>query len=400
MRSAGQLPINPGNVGTEARDEQFSTIRQVAVTHGKPVRIGVNGLPEPELVVVKMQENTDRNLEGLRGDHQRVHGAVRGRVNRLAIDSGLRKDQIIICKTSRPRDLIAGIARSQNRPISRSISVSPRRVWGLARWSSAPAGVLFAEGIGDTIRVAHAAPWRRSPRGRTRRGELPQSLDCGRFLERHGVLGAGARRVRLSRNLPSASRLHPRADASWKTQDDGRDDTADGLRRQRTRRAKAANIGISLPGMGEAPNCPIYVDGQHHPRCEAPTKNWPPHSGLVETTTTATRGNPISTVRPALRDALHRIWLRISGRCSARPCIDPTDATVSSSLPTGGGKSLCFRRQHWAPPVVDRTGSPRRVLRSSSPPISLMKDRRRPARRRSRGGIPEQHPDVFLNATR
>src|SRR5581483_10986221 len=103
--------INPGNVGTgRRRDEQFSTICNVAVDHAKPVRIGVNGGSlNQELVVAKMQENTDRGLgrtyEEIINECM-VLSAVESTA--LAIDCGLRKDQIIIsCKTSRPRDLIA-----------------------------------------------------------------------------------------------------------------------------------------------------------------------------------------------------------------------------------------------------------------------------------------------------
>ena len=77
--------INPGNVGTgRRRDEQFATICKVAVDHGRPVRIGVNGGSlNQELVMAKMQENTDRNLgRTLRGHHQRVHGALGAAVDR------------------------------------------------------------------------------------------------------------------------------------------------------------------------------------------------------------------------------------------------------------------------------------------------------------------------------
>src|SRR5258707_8004524 len=102
--------INPGNVGAgQRRDEQFSTICKVAVDHGKPVRIGVNGGSlNQELVMLKMQENTDQNL-GLTSEEILNQCMVLSAVEStaLALESGLRKDQIIIsCKTSRPRDLI------------------------------------------------------------------------------------------------------------------------------------------------------------------------------------------------------------------------------------------------------------------------------------------------------
>src|SRR5262245_5041382 len=110
-RALDKYRINPGNVGTgRRRDEQFATICGVAVDHGKPVRIGVNGGSlNQELVVARMQENTDRNLG--RSSEEIINecmvlSAIQS--TELALESGLRRDQIIIsCKTSRPRDLIA-----------------------------------------------------------------------------------------------------------------------------------------------------------------------------------------------------------------------------------------------------------------------------------------------------
>src|SRR6202030_4815716 len=103
--------INPGNVGAgQRRDEQFATICKVARDHGKPVRIGVNGGSlNQELVMEKMQENTDRDLgrssEEIINDCM-VLSALQS--TELALQSGLRQDQIIIsCKVSRPLDLIA-----------------------------------------------------------------------------------------------------------------------------------------------------------------------------------------------------------------------------------------------------------------------------------------------------
>src|SRR5689334_5411328 len=98
--------INPGNVGTgRRRDEQFATICRVAVDHGKPVRIGVNaGSLNQDLVVAKMQENTDRDLGKTSGEiinECMVLSAIQS--TELALESGLRRDQMIIsCKTSRP----------------------------------------------------------------------------------------------------------------------------------------------------------------------------------------------------------------------------------------------------------------------------------------------------------
>ena len=83
-RALDKYRINPGNVGTgKRRDEQFTTICQVAADNGKPVRIGVNGGSlNQELVMSKMQENTDRNLGKIvRRHHQRVPDSFRARFN-------------------------------------------------------------------------------------------------------------------------------------------------------------------------------------------------------------------------------------------------------------------------------------------------------------------------------
>ena len=105
--------INPGNVGAgQRRDEQFSTICKVAVDHGKPVRIGVNGGSlNQELVMRKMQENTDKNLgkesEEIINDCM-VISALES--TELALESGLKHEQIIIsCKTSRPTGFDYGV---------------------------------------------------------------------------------------------------------------------------------------------------------------------------------------------------------------------------------------------------------------------------------------------------
>src|SRR5580765_7376193 len=152
--------INPGNVGTgRRRDEQFATICGVARDRGKPVRIGVNGGSlNQELVVAKMQENTDRALGRSSEDiinECMVLSAVES--TELALESGLRRDQIIIsCKTSRPRDLIAvyrELARQTDQPLHLGLTEAGMGTKGLV-WSSAAMGVLLNEGIGDTIRVS------------------------------------------------------------------------------------------------------------------------------------------------------------------------------------------------------------------------------------------------------
>src|SRR5262245_23000555 len=123
-RALDKYRINPGNVGTgKRRDEQFATICKVAVEHGKPIRIGVNGGSlNQELVIAKMQENTDRDLG--RSSEEIVNECMvlsALQSTELALESGVHRHQIILsCKVSRPRDLIAvyrDLARKTDQPL-------------------------------------------------------------------------------------------------------------------------------------------------------------------------------------------------------------------------------------------------------------------------------------------
>src|SRR6187397_38086 len=134
--------INPGNVGTgKRRDEQFAMICQVAVDRQRPVRIGVNGGSlNQELVIARMQENTDRNLGKTSEEiinECMVLSALQS--TELAIDCGLRTDQIIIsCKVSRPRDLIAvyrDLAKRTSQPLHLGLTEAGMGTKGLV-WSS------------------------------------------------------------------------------------------------------------------------------------------------------------------------------------------------------------------------------------------------------------------------
>src|ERR1700736_5976364 len=152
--------INPGNVGKGARrDEQFATICHIARDNGKPVRIGVNGGSlNQELVMEKMQENTDRNLGRSSEDiinECMILSALDSTA--LAIESGLRKNQVIIsCKVSRPLHLIAvyrALAKKTDQPLHLGLTEAGMGIKGLV-WSASAMGALLNEGIGDTIRVS------------------------------------------------------------------------------------------------------------------------------------------------------------------------------------------------------------------------------------------------------
>jgi (E)-4-hydroxy-3-methylbut-2-enyl-diphosphate synthase len=267
--------INPGNVGTgRRRDEQFATICRVAMDHGKPVRIGVNGGSlNQELVVAKMQDNTDRDLgrtsEEIINDCM-VLSAVESTA--LALDSGLRADQIIIsCKTSRPRDLIAvyrALSRATEQPLHLGLTEAGMGSKGLV-WSAAAMGILLNEGIGDTIRVSL------TPRpGGDRREEvyaaceLLQALGLRAFSPSVTACpGCGRTTSTTFQELAERIQGYVRDRMpEWKATHTGVEAmtlAVMGCVVNGPGESKAANIGISLPGTGEEPNCPIYIDGAH-----------------------------------------------------------------------------------------------------------------------------------------
>jgi (E)-4-hydroxy-3-methylbut-2-enyl-diphosphate synthase len=267
--------INPGNVGTgRRRDEQFATICGVARDRNKPVRIGVNGGSlNQELVVAKMQENTDRNLARTSEEvinECMVLSAVQSA--ELALESGLRRDQIIIsCKTSRPGNLVAvyrELARRTDQPLHLGLTEAGMGLKGLV-WSAAAMGILLNEGIGDTIRISL------TPRpGGDRREEvyaaceLLQALGLRSFAPSVTACpGCGRTTSSTFQQLAERTQTYIRERMpEWKRQYDGVETmtlAVMGCVVNGPGESKAANIGISLPGTGEAPNCPVFIDGVH-----------------------------------------------------------------------------------------------------------------------------------------
>jgi (E)-4-hydroxy-3-methylbut-2-enyl-diphosphate synthase len=272
-RALDKYRINPGNVGTgRRRDEQFATICKVAVDNRRPVRIGVNGGSlNQELVVRRMQENTDRDLG--RTSQEIINECMvlsATESTALAIESGLRKDQIVIsCKTSRPQDLIAvyrALARQTDQPLHLGLTEAGMGLKGLV-WSASAMGVLLHEGIGDTIRVSL------TPRpGGDRREEvyaaceLLQALGLRSFSPSVTACpGCGRTTSTTFQELAERIQEYVRERMpEWKTTYEGVESltlAVMGCVVNGPGESKAANIGISLPGTGEAPNCPIYIDG-------------------------------------------------------------------------------------------------------------------------------------------
>ena len=265
--------INPGNVGTgHRRDEQFATICKVAIEHQKPVRIGVNGGSlNQDLVTSRMQENTARNLGRSSSEILNdcmVISALES--TELALETGLRPDQIILsCKVSRPTDLIAiyrDLARRTNQPLHLGLTEAGMGQKGLV-WSASAMGILLAEGVGDTIRISL------TPRpGGDRRDEvyaaceLLQALGLRTFAPSVTACpGCGRTTSSTFQELAERTQDYIREQMpTWKTHYEGVESltlAVMGCVVNGPGESKAANIGISLPGTGESPQCPVYIDG-------------------------------------------------------------------------------------------------------------------------------------------
>ena len=267
--------INPGNVGQgRHRDEQFATICRIAVDNGKPIRIGVNGGSlNQELVVRRMQENTDRALG--RTSEEVINGCLvlsALESTELALEAGVRKDQIIIsCKVSQPADLIAvyrDLSAKTDQPLHLGLTEAGMGVKGLV-WSASAMAILLNEGIGDTIRISL------TPRpGGDRREEvyaaceLLQALGLRSFSP--GITacpGCGRTTSTTFQELAERVQDYVRSKMpEWKEHYEGVEEmtvAVMGCIVNGPGESKAANIGISLPGTGETPHCPVYIDGQH-----------------------------------------------------------------------------------------------------------------------------------------
>jgi (E)-4-hydroxy-3-methylbut-2-enyl-diphosphate synthase len=273
-RALDKYRINPGNVGAGVRrDEQFSTICKVAVDNGKPVRIGVNGGSlNQELVMRRMQENTDRDL-GLDSEEIINNCMVQSAIEstELALECGLRHDQVIIsCKVSKPQNLIKvyrDLSRKTEQPLHLGLTEAGMGIKGVV-WSSAALGILLQEGIGDTIRISL------TPRpGGDRREEvyaaceLLQSLGLRSFAPSVTAC-PGCGRTTSTTFQELAERIQDYIRESmpqWKQQYEGVEEmtlAVMGCIVNGPGESKAANIGISLPGTGEEPSCPVYIDGK------------------------------------------------------------------------------------------------------------------------------------------
>ncbi len=266
--------INPGNVGFKGkRDPQFTQIVEMAIKHGKPVRIGVNwGSLDQELLTKLMDENSDS--PNPRDAREVMHEAMVQSALRSAAraeDIGLPKNRIILsAKVSAVQDLIAcylELARRCDYALHLGLTEAGMGTKGIVA-SSAAMGVLLQQGIGDTVRISLTP----EPGGdRTREvqvaQELLQTMGLRTFVPLVAACpGCGRTTSTTFQELASDIQGFIRDSMPvWKTQYPGVETlnvAVMGCIVNGPGESKHADIGISLPGTGEQPTAPVFIDGK------------------------------------------------------------------------------------------------------------------------------------------
>jgi len=266
--------INPGNVGHGSkRDEQFSILVEKAIEHGKPVRIGVNwGSLDPELLARMMDDNA-RLASPKEADEVMREALIVSALEsaRFAQDIGLPGERIVIsCKVSAVQDLIRvyrSLASRCDYALHLGLTEAGMGSKGIVA-STAAMGVLLQEGIGDTIRVSLTP----EPGGdRTREvivaQEILQTMGLRSFTPMVSACpGCGRTTSTFFQELADKIQSYLRAQMPvWRSQYPGVEEmhvAVMGCVVNGPGESKLANVGISLPGSGEKPVAPVYVDGQ------------------------------------------------------------------------------------------------------------------------------------------
>lgn len=266
--------INPGNVGfREKRDRQFGAIIEMAIRYGKPVRIGVNwGSLDQELLMRLMDEN-QKNGSPLSAQEVTREAIVQSALisAALAEEIGLPRDRIILsAKVSQVQDLVAvyaELAKRSDHALHLGLTEAGMGTKGIVA-SSAAMGILLQQGIGDTIRISLTP----EPGGdRAREVQVAQELlqtmgfrqfvpivaacpGCGRTTST--VFQELAQKIQgdIRDNMPIWRAKYPGVEALHVA--------VMGCIVNGPGESKQADIGISLPGTGETPAAPVFIDGR------------------------------------------------------------------------------------------------------------------------------------------
>jgi (E)-4-hydroxy-3-methylbut-2-enyl-diphosphate synthase len=275
--------INPGNVGFKnKRDPQFTQIVEMALKYGKPIRIGVNwGSLDQELLTRLMDENSksDNPCDAREVMHEAmVQSALLSAAR--AEEIGLPKNRIILsAKVSAVQDLIAvyaELARRSDFALHLGLTEAGMGSKGIVA-SSAAMGVLLQQGIGDTIRISLTP----EPGGDRMREvhvaqELLQTMGLRTFVPLVAACpGCGRTTSTTFQELASDIQGFIRDSMpEWKTRYPGVETlnvAVMGCIVNGPGESKHADIGISLPGTGEQPTAPVFIDGKKAATLRGPT---------------------------------------------------------------------------------------------------------------------------------
>jgi (E)-4-hydroxy-3-methylbut-2-enyl-diphosphate synthase len=271
-RALAKYRINPGNVGTKRRDDNFRTIIQVAINEGKPVRIGVNwGSLDQQLLTEMMDANAaqaePRDARDVTMDAM-VESAMRSA--ELAEECGLPHDHIILsAKVSGVQDLVTVyrmLADRSDYPLHLGLTEAGMGTKGVVA-STAGLSILLQEGIGDTIRVSLTP---RPGGDRTEEVQVAQqvlqSLGLRSFTPQVTACpGCGRTTSTLFQEMAEEIQTYLRdRRGAWQARYPGSEElrvAVMGCVVNGPGESKHADIGISLPGTAEEPRAPVYVDG-------------------------------------------------------------------------------------------------------------------------------------------
>ena len=273
-KALSKYRINPGNVGQGAkRDTQFAQMIDIACQYDKPVRIGVNwGSLDQALLARIMDENAQR-AQPWSAQAVMYEALVTSAIENAqrAEELGLGRDRIILsCKVSGVQDLIAvyrELAKRCDYPLHLGLTEAGMGSKGIVA-STAALGVLLQEGIGDTIRISLTP----EPGGdRTREvivgQEILQTMGLRKFTPMViACPGCGRTTSTVFQELADRIQSYLREQMpAWKNTYpgvEGMNVAVMGCIVNGPGESKHANIGISLPGTGESPAAPVFVDGQ------------------------------------------------------------------------------------------------------------------------------------------
>lgn len=273
-KALAKYRINPGNVGfADKQDKQFAMMIEAALTHDKPVRIGVNwGSLDQQLLARLMDENAQRTMP------LSAAGVSRETLVQSALQSATRAETlglpghriILSCKVSRVPDLIAvyrSLAARCQYPLHLGLTEAGMGSKGIVA-STAALSVLLQEGIGDTIRISLTPdPGGERTKEVTVAQEILQSMGLRNFTPQVTACpGCGRTTSTTFQELADKIQTYLRTQMPvWKIRYPGVETmnvAVMGCIVNGPGESKHANIGISLPGTGEQPVAPVFIDGK------------------------------------------------------------------------------------------------------------------------------------------